>query len=81
MSQNKPQFLGSANNVQNYPNQNNTWIFDCGATDTMTFELSDITSTCKPKNSQIQTANGGVMPVKGAGTIEISPMLKLPKCL
>ncbi|XP_076946788.1 uncharacterized protein LOC143618461 [Bidens hawaiensis] len=58
-----------------------SWIFDCGATDTMTFELSDIVSSSKPKIDYIKTANGGIVSVKGGGTIEISPTLKLSNCL
>ncbi|MFS7951094.1 putative RNA-directed DNA polymerase [Helianthus anomalus] len=59
----------------------NSWIFDCGATGTMTFDVSDITSQSKPRVNYIKTANGGEAPVKGGGTIEISPTLKLSNCL
>jgi len=47
----------------------------------MTFELSDIKTRPKPKLNHIKTANGGIVPVKGAGSIEISPTLKLSNCL
>ncbi|KAJ0435342.1 putative transcription factor Hap3/NF-YB family [Helianthus annuus] len=61
--------------------QDKSWIFDCGATDTMTYELSDLVSSSKLGKPCIQTANGGIMDVKREGTIEISPTLKLPNCL
>lgn len=60
---------------------NGSWIFDCGATDTMTYDPSDICVDSKPRRTHIQTANGEVMPVKGGGTIELSPILRLPNCL
>ncbi|KAL9997937.1 putative RNA-directed DNA polymerase [Helianthus debilis subsp. tardiflorus] len=58
-----------------------SWIFDSGATDTMTFELSDMSSMTKPQRTQIHTANGGTMQVKGGGTIEIVPTMTLSNCL
>ncbi|KAJ0493166.1 putative RNA-directed DNA polymerase [Helianthus annuus] len=58
-----------------------SWIFDSGATDTMTFELSDMSSMTKPQRTQIHTANGGTMQVKGGGTIEILPTMRLSNCL
>ncbi|KAD4384257.1 hypothetical protein E3N88_24425 [Mikania micrantha] len=67
--------------AQNCGDLNNAWIFDCGATDTMTFDVSDIVSQSKPRVDYIKTANGGSAPVKGGGTIEISPTLKLSNCL
>ncbi|KAJ9553092.1 hypothetical protein OSB04_017137 [Centaurea solstitialis] len=72
---------GEINMAASHEGNNNSWIFDCGATDTMTFEKSDLCSISKPPKSQIQTANGGIIPVKGGGTIEISPTLKLSNCL
>ncbi|XP_071687259.1 uncharacterized protein [Rutidosis leptorrhynchoides] len=59
----------------------NSWILDCGATDTMTFDKNDIVFKTKPKRNKIQTANGELINVKGGGTIEISPTIKLPNCL
>ncbi|KAJ0854053.1 hypothetical protein HanRHA438_Chr14g0658281 [Helianthus annuus] len=56
-----------------------SWIFDSGATDTMTFKPLDIRSMTKP--TQIHTADNGTMQVRGGGTIEISPTTKLPNCL
>ncbi|XP_071717920.1 uncharacterized protein [Rutidosis leptorrhynchoides] len=58
-----------------------SWILDCGATDTMTFDKNDITFNTKPKKDKIQTANGEIIHVKGGGTIKISPTIKLPNCL
>lgn len=40
---NNPTVSGSANMVNNYnEKREKIWIFDCGATDTMTYELSDL---------------------------------------
>ncbi|KAJ0481446.1 putative RNA-directed DNA polymerase [Helianthus annuus] len=61
--------------------KNSAWIFDSGATDTMTFEPLDIRSMTQPQKSQIHTANNGAMQVKGGGVIEISPTMKLSNCL
>lgn len=72
---------GQVNMVRTCENLDKHWIFDCGATDTMTFELSDIVSRSKPKINHIKTADGGIAHVKGGGTIEISPTLKLSNCL
>ncbi|XP_071727448.1 uncharacterized protein [Rutidosis leptorrhynchoides] len=58
-----------------------SWIFDCGATDTMTFDEKDIIFKTKPKKNWIQTANGEIVKVKSGGTIEISPTIKIPNCL
>ncbi|KAK1419961.1 hypothetical protein QVD17_29426 [Tagetes erecta] len=73
--------VGQVNMINTSENLDKSWIFDCGATDTMTFELSDIKTSSKPKLNHIKTANGGIVPVKGGGTIEISPTLKLSNCL
>ncbi|GJY60618.1 putative ribonuclease H-like domain-containing protein [Tanacetum coccineum] len=68
--------------TQNYNiNQKQSWIFDCGATDTMTYDLSDFATSTKPTESYIHTANGEKMNVRNGGTIEISPTLKLSNCL
>ncbi|XP_071729103.1 uncharacterized protein [Rutidosis leptorrhynchoides] len=58
-----------------------SWIFDCGVTDTMTFDENDIIFKTKPRKNKIQTANGEIIQVKSGGTIEISPTIKLPNCL
>ncbi|KAM0019206.1 putative RNA-directed DNA polymerase [Helianthus debilis subsp. tardiflorus] len=61
--------------------KNESWIFDSGATDIMTFEPLDMRLMAKPQKTQIHTANNGTMQVKGGGTIEISPTMKLSNCL
>ncbi|XP_071740533.1 uncharacterized protein [Rutidosis leptorrhynchoides] len=68
------------NIVSNKP-KNKEWIIDCGATDTMTFDKNDFHSESKTSKTQIKMANGGNVQVKGGGTIEISPTLKLKNCL
>ncbi|KAJ0444834.1 putative RNA-directed DNA polymerase [Helianthus annuus] len=73
--------FGQVNMAKTYENLDESWIFDCGATDTMTFDLTDLVSRSKPKISHIKTANGGKALVEGGGTIEISPTLKLSNCL
>ncbi|KAI3768520.1 hypothetical protein L2E82_19267 [Cichorium intybus] len=73
---------GNANIIFSGDNlRDKTWILDSGATDTMTYEISDLISLSKPRKAQIQTANGEKMEVKQGGTIEFSPMLKLSNCL
>lgn len=62
-------------------NKNRGWIFDCGATDTMTFDKNDILEFSKPLRTHVQTASGALTCVEGAGTIEISPTLRLQNCL
>ena len=56
------------------------WI-GCGATDTMTYDRKDFVEFYKTPKSHIQTANGGITPVEGAGTIEIFPNVQLSNCL
>ncbi|XP_071688869.1 uncharacterized protein [Rutidosis leptorrhynchoides] len=72
--------LSEANIVSN-DSKSKSWIFDCGATDTMTFDENDIIFKTKPKKNRIQTANGEIIQVKSGGTIEISQTIKLPNCL
>nr|GEV23507.1 putative ribonuclease H-like domain-containing protein [Tanacetum cinerariifolium] len=73
---------GEANISQHdLKDKNEKWIFDCGATDTMSYELSDFKALTKPKKTNIQTANGGRMNVQSGGTVEISPRIKLPNSL
>ncbi|GJZ75511.1 hypothetical protein Tco_0639976 [Tanacetum coccineum] len=71
----------SMSTTQNYNiNQKQSGIFDCGATDTMTYDLSDFATSTKPTKSYIHMANGEKMNVRNGGTIEISPTLKLSNC-
>ncbi|GJU41515.1 hypothetical protein Tco_1194472 [Tanacetum coccineum] len=72
----------SMSTTQNYNiNQKQSWIFDCGATDTMTYDLSDFATSTKPTKSYIHTENGEKINVRNRGAIEISPTLKLSNCL
>ena len=57
------------------------WIFDCGATDTMSFDPNHFISIKNSKNSLIQTANGECVEVRGAGTINILLNIELHNCL
>ncbi|GJS62618.1 retrovirus-related pol polyprotein from transposon TNT 1-94 [Tanacetum coccineum] len=72
----------SMSTTQNYNiNKKQSWIFDRGATYTMTYDLSDFATLTKPTKSYIHTANGEKKNVRNGGTIEISPTLKLSNCL
>ena len=57
------------------------WIFDYGATDTMTFDPHDLLSTNPKTRTYIQTANGECVNVDQSGPVTISPSLKLNNCL
>ena len=57
------------------------WIFDCGATDTMSYDRADFGELTKSKRIYIETAGGDLVPVEGTGTIQISPTLKISNCL
>ena len=57
------------------------WIFDCGATDTMTFNPHNLLSTHPKTHTYIQTANGECVNVDQSGPVSISPSLKLNNCL
>ncbi|KAM0054620.1 hypothetical protein Hdeb2414_s0006g00196891 [Helianthus debilis subsp. tardiflorus] len=54
-----PSIRGLANMAQNYnTGREQSWIFDYGATDTMTYDLLDFATSTKPTKSYIHTANG-----------------------
>nr|XP_043614555.1 uncharacterized protein LOC122586637 [Erigeron canadensis] len=75
-------FDGSAYTARNHSTDSNgPWIFDCGATDTMTYELSDFSKISKARKTHIKAANKGKMDVKTGGTIKISLHIKLSNCL
>uniref|UniRef100_A0A803NB30 Reverse transcriptase Ty1/copia-type domain-containing protein n=1 Tax=Chenopodium quinoa TaxID=63459 RepID=A0A803NB30_CHEQI len=57
------------------------WIFDCGATDTMTSDPSDIKATQTSHRNQIQTANGEYIPVTKTGIIDVTLDIHLNNCL
>ncbi|XP_071699211.1 uncharacterized protein [Rutidosis leptorrhynchoides] len=71
----------SSTNIVSNKTKSNEWIINCGATDTMTFNKNDIIINTKPNKTKIKTANGGIIQVKGGGTVEISPNLNLKNCL
>lgn len=50
--------IGKANIAKECEKRDNSWILDCGANDTMTFESSDFMSKYKPIKTHIQTADG-----------------------
>ncbi|KAH6817843.1 hypothetical protein C2S51_001446 [Perilla frutescens var. frutescens] len=60
--------------------KDNKWIFDCGATDTMTYDPTDLDNIMPTTKQRIHTANGGVSFVNGAGEAKISSNIKL-QCL
>ena len=61
--------------------RNSQWIFDCGATDIMTFDPCYFLSFHPSNRTHIQTANGEFVPVDQAGPVNISPFLHLKNCL
>nr|GEX45572.1 putative Gag-polypeptide of LTR copia-type [Tanacetum cinerariifolium] len=61
--------------------KNDSWIFYCGATDTMAYEISDICAMSKPRISRIHTSNEETLQVEGGGTIQVSQDMKLSNCL
>ncbi|KAL3519671.1 hypothetical protein ACH5RR_017820 [Cinchona calisaya] len=58
-------------------NKGEEWILDSGATDHMTFSRQDISQITQPRKSSVFNANGIPYPVSGAGSIELTPTLKL----
>nr|GEY90886.1 putative ribonuclease H-like domain-containing protein [Tanacetum cinerariifolium] len=77
-----PSVNGSAHMAQSsFKKPSGPWIFDCEATDTMTYEVSDLTKISKPRKTHIQATNRERMDLKTGGTIEVSPSIKLPNCL
>ena len=57
------------------------WIFDCGATDTMTFDPHDLSSIYFTPCTHVQTANSATIPVYQAGPADISSSLHVNNCL
>jgi len=57
------------------------WIFDCGATDTMTHDPHDFNNLSTPVKTHIETASGELVVVQGEGSIVFSKELKLENCL
>ena len=57
------------------------WIFDCGATNTMTNDPADLIKITPTPRSKIQTANREYVDITKAGTVEISSSIHLRNCL
>lgn len=57
------------------------WIFDCGATNSMTFDPRDLLSIQIISRTHIQSSNGECIPVDQEGPIDISPSLCIKNCL
>jgi hypothetical protein len=59
----------------------NDWILDFGATNHMTFDVTDFSQQSPPRRTSISNANGDISSVTGAGTVMISPALSLSHTL
>jgi len=57
------------------------WIFDCGATDTMTHDPHDFDSLSILVKTHIETTSGELVAIQGGGSIVFSEKLKLKNCL
>ena len=51
------------------PEKSDQWIFDCGATDTMTHDPYDFNNLSIPIKTHIETASGELVTVQGEGSI------------
>nr|BAK64102.1 gag-pol polyprotein [Eustoma grandiflorum] len=69
---------GLSHHIRVTPSQ---WIFDCGATDTMTFDPTDLLTQSPPLKSHVETASGDTIPVQASGPITITPDITLQNCL
>ena len=78
--QNKFQALANSS-VHEIWKKDTNWIFDCGTTNTMSFDASDFSDVTTTRKKYVQTANGHRIPMQGAGTIQISPTLQIKNCL
>lgn len=83
MSHTKPTPISSSN-----PNvaficeiKHSSWIFDCGATDTMTYESFDLLSISHTPCTNIQTRNGDCVDVTRASSVDVSSSINLKICL
>lgn len=76
MSAQKFNGLGTANQISSI-----NWIFDCEATDTMTYDSRDLLFLGEASRSYVQTANGACVMVDHTGPVDITPSLRLKKCL
>ena len=51
------------------PGKSDQWIFDCGATDTMTHDPHDLNNLSTHVKTHIETASGELVAVQGEGSI------------
>ena len=63
--------------IKSNHNYLNSWIFDCGATHTITFDSCDILSIDPTTHTHIKIANDDIVCVDREGPIAISSCLKL----
>jgi len=79
----EPQSLMEVKEERRIPAQENliSGFFDCGATDTMTHDPHDFSNLSAPVKTHIETTNGELVAVQGAGSIVFSKELKLENCL
>jgi len=59
----------------------NDWILDSGATDHMTFDVTDFSQQSPPRQTSIANANGDISSVPGPGIVMISLALSLSHTL
>ncbi|BBH01411.1 hypothetical protein Prudu_011666 [Prunus dulcis] len=60
---------------------NNTWIIDSGATEHMTCDSRQVPSLKTSTQTEVNVANGNVVPVIGEGTVSLSKTMKLDTVL
>lgn len=73
--------LGLHLNGPNHYSSLTPWIFDCGATDTMTYDSRDLKSVGPMTRTHIQTASGEKIGVLKAGSVDVSLRIRLNNCL
>lgn len=71
--------LNGLNNSQK--SVSSPWIFNFGATDTMTYDARDLTCVSPITRTYIQTASVEKIDVLKAGSVNISPKIHLENCL
>ncbi|KAK6941083.1 Retrotransposon Copia-like, N-terminal [Dillenia turbinata] len=57
----------SGNNFSHQAIDSSAWILDSGATDHMTYDATDFSTTSPPRSTTIANANGAISSVTGAG--------------
>ena len=63
------------------PEKYDQWIFDCGATDTVTHDPHDFGSLSTPVKTHIEITNGELVTVQRRGLFVFPKKLKLSNCL